>query len=92
MNRGEVPDPTIFWLCSATLILALFAWLKSQSPGKWWWGIHLFVLLLAILSLGLQIYRLHIQTDLLRTEQTQVDRIQQRVDALERAKPVSTTK
>jgi deoxycytidine triphosphate deaminase len=85
-------DPTIFWLCSATLILALFAWLKSQSSGKWWWGIHLFVLLLAILSLGLQIYRLHSQTDLLRTEQTLVDQLQQRVDALERSKPASTTK
>ncbi len=85
-------DPTIFWLCSATLILALFAWLKSQSSGKWWWGIHLFVLLLAIMSLGLQMYRVHIQTEVLRTEQTQMDRLQQRVDALERSKLAPTPK
>lgn len=65
-------DPTIFWLCSATLILALFAWLKSQSSGKWWWGIHLFIAILAILSLGLQIYRYQTQTEFVRTERMQM--------------------
>jgi hypothetical protein len=44
------------------------------------------------MSLGLQMYRVHIQTEVLRTEQMQMDRLQQRVDALVRSKLAPTPK
>jgi len=85
-------DPTIFWLCSATLVLALWAWLKAQSSGSWWWGVQLSVLILAFISLGLQTYRLYDQTHRLHDTQTQLDQLRSRIETLEKLKPSPPSK
>ena len=85
-------DPTIFWLCSATLVLALWAWLKSQSSGSWWWGIQFFVLLLALMSLGLQTFRLYDQTSRLHNAEGQLDQLRSRIEVLEKPTRPATVK
>ena len=49
-------DPTVFWLCSIATVLALLAWFKSRSEGKWWRIIQSIVLMLATVAICLQIF------------------------------------
>jgi deoxycytidine triphosphate deaminase len=78
-------DPTIFWMSSATLILALCAWLKSRSSGKWWWGIQLFITVLALISFALQTFRLYHQTGRLQDDEVQIEQLRSRINFLEKS-------
>ncbi len=52
-------DPTVFWLCSLTAILALFMFLRARVATRTSRWIIIFVALLGIGSIGLQLFHQH---------------------------------
>ncbi len=75
-------DPTVFFLCWSTTILALFAWVRSASEGKWWRVVRLAIGGVAILVILLQI---RYQTRQLRDSQATIERVDKRLDSVEKS-------
>ena len=79
-------DPTVFWLCSVTTVLALMAWLKSGSQGGWWWRIQLMVIVLAAVATCLQFFHISRQWEHAKNAEMQVQQLRLRIEALEHPK------
>jgi len=79
-------DPSLYWLCSIATVLALMAWIRSRSEGKWWRRVQYFVLFLAVLAIGLQVFLSFRQVPRVNEVQTEIQQLKARMDALEHPK------
>jgi len=79
-GEGTVPsywwDPTVFWLCSITAILTLFAFLRPAPASRMSRRIIAVVAILAIMSIGLQL-RHQMTYDHIR--QQEIDSLKQQI-------------
>jgi deoxycytidine triphosphate deaminase len=76
-------DPALYWLYSITTFLALMAWMKSRSKGRWWRAIKLFVLLVAAGAICLQAFFSWQQVRRGSDVQGQIQQLKTRIDSLE---------
>lgn len=80
-------DPTVLWLSSATTVIALMAWVKARSSGKWIRRIEFFVLALALIWIGLGWYRSADQAKHLSDVGAETEQLKQRLNAIEKSPP-----
>lgn len=80
-------DPSLYWLCSIATVLALMAWVKSRSEGKWWRRIELVVLSLAVVAICLQMIFSWQQVRRVKDTQSEIQQLKGRVESLEHPHP-----
>jgi len=81
-------DPSLYWLCSIATVLALMAWLKSRSEGKWWRRVESLVLLLATVAICLQIFFSWQQVRHSKDTQSEIQQLKGRIESLEHPRPI----
>lgn len=69
-------DPGVFWACTVALTIAMLAWVRSKSPGRWQWVVELGIFLAAGLVLFSQAYRTQTQ---IRDLTSQVEELEKRI-------------
>lgn len=74
-------DPTVFFLCWATTVLALFSWVRSRSESDWWKWVRFGIGVLAIAIVALLI---NYETARLHDSQARMDEVSKRVNAIEK--------
>jgi len=70
-------DPTVFWLCTLTAVLALFMFLRARVATRTSRRIIVFVALLGIGSIGLQLFHQHTYE---KTRQAELNSLTKTVD------------
>jgi deoxycytidine triphosphate deaminase len=78
-------EQSMFWLSSGTLLIAMLAWVKARSEGKWWTGVHVVIAVVATIAIGIQVFRSQAEMSRFRETDRTVKTLQTRIQALEQA-------
>jgi hypothetical protein len=77
-------DPTVFWVCAGSAVLALLAWIKSKSAGKWLRRVHALVVSLVVLLLGVGTWQIVKWSEELKKHDTEYLQLKQRIEKIEK--------
>ena len=66
-------DPNVFWLCSGSIFLAILAWIRSGSRGRWIAGVEIAVVGAGLLCLVLLSWKTHTALEKLNNRITTIE-------------------